>query len=145
MSSNREIIKIGQLEIKFLLEASDTNGQLTMFEFLVPNGAKVPLPHYHESFDEMIYGLEGTMSFTVDGKDIDIVKGQTCFIPRGIVHGFKNFNQLDAKALAVSTPGLIGPEYFRDVAQIVNAGGPPDIEKMKLVFKKHGLVPIMNS
>ncbi|MGS0747346.1 cupin domain-containing protein [Halpernia sp. GG3] len=144
MTNNKEIIKIGQLEIKFLLEASDTNGHLTMFEFLVPNGAKVPLPHYHESFDEVIYGLEGTMSFIIDGKAIDILPGQTYFIPRGIVHGFKNSNELDAKALAVSTPGLIGPEYFKEVAEIVNAGGPPDILKMKLVFKKHGLVPIMN-
>ena len=39
-----------------------------MFEFLVPVGAKVPLPHYHESFDETIYVLEGIMTFTVDGK-----------------------------------------------------------------------------
>ena len=93
MTNNKEIIKIGQIEIKFLLEASDTNGQLTMFEFLVPNGAKVPLPHYHEKFDEIIYGLEGVMSFSVDGRAIVIVPGQTCFIPRGIAHGFKNLNQ----------------------------------------------------
>ena len=67
-AKNKEIIRIGQLEIKFLLEATDTDGALTMFEFLVPVSAKVPLPHYHESFDETIYVLEGMMTFTVDGK-----------------------------------------------------------------------------
>ena len=144
MSNNKEIIKLGQIEVKFLLEASDTNGQATMFEFSVPHGIKVPMPHYHESFDEIVYGLEGIMTFTVDGKIIDLEVGQSLFIPKGIVHGFNNLNPQTAKALATITPGLLGPEYFKDVAEIVNAGGPPDIEKMKLVFKKHGLVPVMN-
>lgn len=144
MNNNKEIIKLGQIEVKFLLEASDTNGQVTMFEFSVPNGIKVPLPHYHENFDEIVYGLEGTMTFTVDKKVIDLEVGQSLFIPRGVVHGFNNLNSQTAKALATITPGLLGPEYFKDVAEIVNAGGPPDIEKMKLVFKKHGLVPVMN-
>jgi quercetin dioxygenase-like cupin family protein len=144
MNNDKEIIKIGQLEIKFLLEASDTDGQMTMFEFLVPVGAKVPLPHYHEHFDEVAYGLEGTMTFTVDGKTIELGQGQSLFIPRGVPHGFNNFGQQTAKALAVATPGLIGTAYFKDVAEIVNAGGPPDIEKMKVVLKKHGLVPIFN-
>ncbi len=141
---NKSLIKIGQLEINFLLESSQTSGQIAMFEFSVPVGAKVPLPHYHENFDETIYGIEGVMTFTIDGKTIDIQSGQTLFIPRGATHGFNNHGQLNAKALAVVNPGLIGPEYFIDLAEIVNAGGPPDIEKIKVVFKKYGLVPIVN-
>ena len=39
------------------------------------------------------------------------------------------------------TPALIGPEYFREMAAIVNAGGPPDLEKIKAVMTRHGLVP----
>ena len=139
----RETIKAGQVTIEFLLEASDTNGSTAMFEFTVPAGAKVPIPHYHEHFDETIYGLAGVMSFTVDGKPFDIAPGETCFIPRGAVHGFNNFKQEDAKALAVITPALIGPIFFKEVAEIVNAGGPPDIAKLKLVMAKHGLIPVM--
>ncbi len=107
-------------------------------------GAKVPLPHYHEYFDETVYGLEGVMTFTVDGKTIELEKGQSLFIPKGIVHGFNNLSQQNARALAVATPGLIGAEYFQELAVIINAGGPPDIEKIKAVFKKHGLVPVMS-
>ncbi|KAA9041231.1 cupin domain-containing protein [Ginsengibacter hankyongi] len=139
----RETIKAGQVTIEFLLEASDTNGSTAMFEFTVPAGAKVPIPHYHEHFDETIYGLAGDMTFIVDGKPIDIAPGETCFIPRGAVHGFNNFKQEDAKGLAVITPALIGPIFFKEVAEIVNAGGPPDIGKLKLVMAKHGLIPVM--
>jgi quercetin dioxygenase-like cupin family protein len=138
----RETIKAGQILIDFLLEAADTNGSAAMFEFTVPVGAKVPIPHYHELYDETIYGLEGTITFTVDGEAVDIQPGETCFIPRGAVHGFDNLKQVDAKALAVITPALLGSIFFKEVAEIVNAGGPPDIQKLKQVMTKHGLVPV---
>lgn len=139
----KETIKAGQIIIDFLLEASDTNGSAAVFEFTVPSGAKVPIPHYHEHFDETIYGLSGVLTFTVNGKAIDIAPGETCFIPRGAVHGFDNLKQADAKGLSVITPALLGPIFFKEVAEIVNAGGPPDLEKLGLVMTKHGLVPVM--
>jgi quercetin dioxygenase-like cupin family protein len=139
----KEMIKAGQITIEFLLEAADTNGSAAMFEFTVPAGAKVPLPHYHEHFDETIYGLSGVLSFTVDGKTKDIGPGETCFIPRGVEHGFDNLKQTDAKGLAVITPGLLGPIFFKEVAEILNGGGPPDPGKMGSVMAKHGLIPVI--
>lgn len=138
-----EMIRLGQIEVRFLLEAAGTGGSVAMFEFTVPAGAKVPLPHYHEQYDETIYGLEGVMTFTVEGKVVDIEPGESCFIPRGAVHGFNNLQQTDAKALAVVTPALIGPDYFQELAAIVNAGGPPDVQRLKQVMLKHGLVPVL--
>jgi quercetin dioxygenase-like cupin family protein len=138
-----EIIRIGQTTVQFLLEAADTNGSVAMFDFMVPVGAKVPLPHSHEHYDETIYGLEGMITFTVNGTSVDIAAGESYFIPRGVAHGFNNLKQVNAKALAVITPALIGPNFFKECAAIVNAGGPPDIEKLKLVMAKHGLVPVL--
>lgn len=138
-----ELIRIGQIEVRFLLDAADTAGSVAMFEFTVPVGAKVPLPHYHEQYDETIYGVRGVMTFTVEGKALDIGPGESCFIPRGAVHGFDNRKQTDAKGLAIVTPALLGPDFFEEMAAIVNAGGPPDVEKLKQVMLKHGLVPVM--
>ena len=133
---------MGQISVRFLLEAADSNGSVAMFEFMVPAGAKVPLAHYHKDYDETVYGLEGVMTFTVQGEQVDIGAGDSCFIPRGAVHGFNNLRQSDSKALAVVTPALLGPDYFRDIAAIVNAGGPPYLEKLKATMLKHGLVPV---
>lgn len=138
-----EIIRIGQIGIRFLLEAAETNGSVAMFEFTVPVGAKVPMPHSHKHYDETIYGVAGITTFTVEGKAVDIAPGESCFIPRGAVHGFNNLKHTGAKALAVVTPALIGPDFFKETALIVNAGGPPDIEKLKAVLAKHGLEPAM--
>jgi quercetin dioxygenase-like cupin family protein len=140
---NKETILVGQVGIHFLLEAADTNGSLAMFEFMVPVGARVPVPHYHKDYDETIYGLDGVITITVGGKAVDIGPGESCFIPRGAVHGFNNLKQVDARALAVVTPALIGPEFFKEMAAMVNAGGPPDLEKMKSVMAKHRLVAVM--
>ena len=138
-----EIIHVGQIGIRFLLESADTNGAVAMFEFTVPVGAKVPVPHYHKAYDETIYGIEGVITFTVEGKPVDIGPGETLFIPRGAVHGFNNLKQANVKALAVITPALLGPDFFREAAALLNAGGPPDVEKLKAVLLKHGLVPVM--
>ncbi|PQV59872.1 quercetin dioxygenase-like cupin family protein [Sediminibacterium magnilacihabitans] len=141
---NKQTIQLGQITIDFLLEAADTNGSMAMFEFTVPAGARVPVPHYHESYDEIIYGLEGIITFTVNGKAIDIGAGDTCFIPRGAVHGFNNLQQAHAECLTVITPGLLASAFFKEMAEIINAGGPPDIEKLKMVMAKHGLIAAKN-
>jgi quercetin dioxygenase-like cupin family protein len=138
-----EFIQVGPIGIHFLLEAADTNGALAMFEFTVPVAARMPLPHKHERYDETIYGVEGALSFTVEGKTMDIGPGESCFIPRGAVHGFNNLKQTDAKAVAVITPGLLGPDFFKEAAAVVNAGGPPDIKSLNAVMAKHGLVAVM--
>ena len=138
-----EFIQVGQIGIQFLLEGADTNGALAMFEFTVPVGAKMPLPHKHERYDETIYGVEGVVTFTVEGKIVELGPGESFFIPRGAVHGFNNLKQTNVKALAVITPALLGPNFFREAAAIVNASGPPDIKKLGAVMAKHGLTPVM--
>jgi hypothetical protein len=64
-------------------------------------------------------------------------------IPRGAVHHFDNTGDVDAKALAIITPGILGPDFFRQVADILDAaaGGPPDVEAIAEVMRRHGLTP----
>jgi quercetin dioxygenase-like cupin family protein len=136
-----QIIRVGQIEINFLLEAADTDDTLAMFEFSVPVGAKVPVAHSHAQYDETVYGVDGVITFTVEGKTVPIGPGESFFIRRGVVHGFDNLQSVNAKALAVVTPALLGPDFFKDMAAIINAGGPPDVAKMKETMLRHGLVP----
>ena len=139
----KETIRAGQITIDFLMEAADTNGSAAMFEFTIPPGAKGPIPHYHEHFDETIYGLAGTLTFTVDGKSMDLAPGETCFIPRGTIHGFNNLKQDEAKGLSIITPALLGPLFFKEVGEILNTGAPPDMGKLGMVMAKHGLVTVL--
>ena len=142
MTPPKEVIRIGQIEIRFLLDGDDTGGRQSMFEFLVPPGARVPAPHYHEQVDEVAYGLEGVLTFTVDGQVHQIAPGDRCFIPRGAVHHFVNAGAEPTRTLSVLTPATIGPAYFRDMAALFVPGGPPDPARMAEVMRRHGLIVV---
>ena len=143
MTSANDVIRVGQVEVRFRLQTEQTAGTLTMFEFVVPAGARVPVPHSHEAFDETIYGLDGVTTWVVDGRQARVAPGDVLFIPRGHVHHFANLDTQDARELSVITPGLLGPEYFRDIAEVLNVGGPPNVERIMDVMRRHGLRPVL--
>ena len=136
-----EVIRIGGLELRFLRSKEDTNGSLDMFEMTAQPNARMPVPHYHETWDETVYGLRGKTTWRIDGQDVGIGPGQTAFIKRGVVHGFRNDTQEPASCLCVLTPGVLGPAYFREMATLI-AGGSPDLAKMKETMLRYGLVPV---
>jgi quercetin dioxygenase-like cupin family protein len=138
-----EPIRIGGLTIQYLLEGQASGGSVAVFEVTVPAGAQVPAAHSHDAFEETIYGLAGVMTWTVEGRRNDIGPGELLCIPRGAVHRFDNSQSTEAKALAIISPGVLGPDYFREIAAIVDAagGGPPDLKAIAAVMRRHGLTP----
>ena len=139
-----ETIRLGPLAVRFLIAADQATGSVAVFELAVPGSQRLAAPaHSHDHFEETIYGIEGTLTWTVDGRPIDVGPGQALCIRRGAVHRFDNSSGLDAKALCVITPGAIGPQFFRESAEVINAaaGGPPDRAKMTEIMLRHGLTP----
>jgi quercetin dioxygenase-like cupin family protein len=136
------VIRIGALTIRFLLEAEISGGALTAFEFEVPSQARVMAAHSHDAYDETIYGVKGTLTWTVGGDEVQVGPGEVLFIPRGVVHKFENRGDDDATAYAVVTPGILGPGFFREIAAVVDAAaGPPDPAALGAVMRRHGLTP----
>jgi quercetin dioxygenase-like cupin family protein len=131
------------MTVRFLAEGNQTAGSLAVFEFDVPVGAKVAAAHSHDGYEETIYGLRGVLTWTLEGIPIEIGPGQVLFIPRGAAHHFANTSDVDASALVIVTPGILGPDYFRDVAAILDAAtaGPPDFAAIATVMRRHGLTP----
>ena len=143
LTSTSDEIRIGQMAIRFLLEGEASRGSVAVFEFDVPAGAKLPAAHSHDGYEETIYGLEGVLTWTLDGGQTEVGPGEVLCIPRGVVHRFDNDHADDAKALAIVTPGILGPDYFREIAAVVQAaaGGPPDLGALADVMRRHGLTP----
>jgi quercetin dioxygenase-like cupin family protein len=131
-------IRIGQIEIRYLVDGSAT-GQNGMFEMILPPGSNVPPPHSHPGSDELLYVVEGRLRHSVDGVERDLGPGESVFTRRGSVHGFSNPFAEPARTLTVLTPD-IGAQYFRDAAEVANAGGPPDRARLAEVMTRHGLV-----
>lgn len=138
----RNTVRIGALELNFHVDETLSASDMVAFEFVVPPAAKVPAAHYHVSVDELVYGLEGTITTTVDGVAHEIGPGQSRFIRRGCVHIHENRHPQTARALVVMTPGSIGRAYFEEIAAAIAGAGPPDIGKIKEIMLRYGLVPV---
>jgi quercetin dioxygenase-like cupin family protein len=141
-----ETIPLGGLAVRFLLTAEDSNRAVAVFELTVKGSQRLMAPaHSHLHYEETIYGLEGALVWTVDGREIEVGPGQIICIPRGAVHRFDNHREQDAKALCVITPAAIGPRYFKECAEAVAAagGGMPDVAKMMDIMQRHGLKPAL--
>jgi len=139
----KETITVGQLGVRFLVEAGDSNGSAAVFECYVPANSRMPAPHSHDAFEETIYGLEGVTTWTVDGETIEIGPGEAVCVPRGAIHRFENRGSMDAKFLAIATPGVFGPDYFHEIGEVLaaSAGGAPDLAAAAEVMRRHGLTP----
>lgn len=140
-STDTQTILVGRLAIRFVVDAEQSGGALTMFECRVPAGARVPAPHSHDRFEETIYGLDGVTTWTIHGDRVEIGPGDALCIPRGAIHGFDNRGDAGATFLAVATPGVFGPAYFREIGAVLAGGGPPDPAAIAGVMRRHGLTP----
>ncbi len=139
-----ETIRLGPLAVRFLITGELSSGSVAAFELIVPGAARLAAPaHSHDHYEETVYGIDGVLTWTVDGKAIDVEPGQALCIPRGAVHRFDNHGSQDVKALCLITPAAIGPQYFRESAEVINAaaGRPPDRAKMTEIMRRHGLTP----
>lgn len=139
-----EIINMGSIKLRFLQSKGETAGSIDMFEMTLAPDARMPVPHYHESWDEAIYGVTGTSTWLVDGKNIDVVPGESLFIQRGVTHGFANNGLSPSTCLCILTPGALGTQYFREMAALL-ATGTPDQAMLKETMLRYGLIPVAPS
>ena len=133
------VVKVGQLEIRYLIDGTVAGAGVGVFELTVPAGARVPPPHSHRDNEEVVYVLEGRLRYSVDDETRDLGPGERMYTPRGSVHAFSNPHESTAKALIILTPD-IGAQYFREIAEVANTPGGPSPARMLEVMTRYGLV-----
>jgi quercetin dioxygenase-like cupin family protein len=114
INPSEEVIRLGPLAVRFLITGEKSTGSIAAFELIVPGVQRLAAPaHSHDHYEETIYGIEGVLTWTVDGKQIDVGPGQALCIPRGAIHRFDN-NAMDAVSLPVG-PALHGSRLRNQV------------------------------
>jgi quercetin dioxygenase-like cupin family protein len=134
-----DLIRVGQLEIRYL-QGAGNGSRMGCFELRVPPGSNVPPAHSHAANEEVVYVLEGALRYRVGDETRDLHPGEVMGTPAGVVHAFSNPHATVARALIINTPD-IGVGYFREMASIINAGGPPDRAQLLETMQRFGLVP----
>ena len=136
------LIRVGEISITFLKTRHETHGVLDLFEMTIPPTDHMVLSHLHRDYDETVIGLNGVTTWTIDGTDHKLHRGEQLFIPRGAVHTYANRHKSTARVMFILTPGLIGPEYFQDLASVINVEGPSDLATIGSIMTRYGVVPV---
>jgi quercetin dioxygenase-like cupin family protein len=137
-----ETIRVGEMSVTFLKTRHETEGAFDLFELTIPPFARVPLPHIHRKYDETIFGLDGTMTWTLRDNSTEVSRGVTLAIPRGTPHFYANRTHTTARVLCLQTPGVLGPEYYLEIAFLYRKGHHPDLAGIGAVMSRYGIVPI---
>lgn len=109
---------------------NEPDGEVLSFLQVAPPGGGVPL-HIHHNEDEYIYLLEGSLRFQIDDDVFDVAEGDTVYMPRGKVHGFRVTGDKTARVLftLATKPesryvdmfnGLVGlaPTQFEEIVRV---------------------------
>jgi quercetin dioxygenase-like cupin family protein len=139
----KSIIFKGGIEVHFSEEGKDNHQARSVFNCIIPPRARTPMPHYHERFEESVKGVTGIATWVVNGETTELGPGDLLVIPRGATHYFANHTSKPVEFMCSITPGVLGAEYFEDVASVVNVDGLPDFDKLRAVMRNHGLVPMV--
>lgn len=139
-----ETIAVGALTVHFVVSGENSGGTVAMFELFVPCGGSLPVPaHSHDHYEETIYGVDGVLTWTVDGRQVDVGPGEALCIRRGAIHRFDNNGSKNVKTLCVITPAALRPDYFRECAAVMNGrtDGSPHYDQLSKIMRRHGLTP----
>jgi mannose-6-phosphate isomerase-like protein (cupin superfamily) len=99
-----------------------TAGRYGLFRWDMPAKAGGAGAHFHRTFSESFYVLDGNPSF-FDGESwTEGGPGFFLYVPRGGIHGFRNESPTPATFLILFSPGIAREGYFEALAEIGNTG-----------------------
>ena len=107
--------------IRFLLEGEQSGGSVAVFEFDFPARANVPVAHSHDAYEETLYGLEGVLTWTIDGDRRGGRPRRRALHPARRRPQVRKRRRIDATQPAIVSPGILSADYFREVAAAVEA------------------------
>jgi quercetin dioxygenase-like cupin family protein len=106
---------------RFVAPGTVTNGQYGLFEYDVkPRGG--PHPHFHRTFSEAFYILDGTVQLYDGAGWVDAVEGDFLYVPEGGIHAFRNDGDVMASMLILFAPGIQRERFFTEIAEIYASG-----------------------
>ncbi len=138
----RSIWLLGMLAT-FKAVSEETGGEYSLYELTVPPQLGA-LPHIHHRETEAFYVLDGDVEFFKGEHTVRAGAGEFVFVPRGVVHGFKNVGQKPARCLGIVTPGGLHEKLLAGLGEQAKAEtlppppeGPPDVERIVQVVREY--------
>lgn len=136
-----ETIRVGELSVTYLKTRHETGNALEIYEMTMPPTTSAPVPHIHRDYDEIVLGMNGITTWTMNSEVSELHPGGRILIPRGTPHFFANLHETTARIVVLQTPGVMGPEYFREISEHLSSDAP-DFAAIAEVMNRYGVTPI---
>jgi len=114
-----------------------THDAYSLFEYAIPPETNGPPPHVHTREDESLICLAGRLDVHLGGTDYVLEPGDYLFLPRDVVHTFKNSYADEARVISVVSPAGL-ERYYQALADL--PAGPKDITVLKSIMADFGIV-----
>jgi quercetin dioxygenase-like cupin family protein len=102
--------------------ATSTGGELLAFELALRPGGAVPIPHVHPIQTERFEVVAGLMRFRLGLRRRLAGPGDVVEVAPGVVHGFANAGDEEARVRVEVRPALAMEEMLAEVVAMARAG-----------------------
>ena len=125
-------IKPFGLDMNVLLTTEATGGATSVIVAWHKPGEGPP-DHVHFNQEEILFIIEGLYEVTVGDETAKADPGSIVFIPRNVVHRFRNIGSITGRMLGWSLPG--GQDHYLKAISELAAGGGFTSEKVMEISK----------
>ena len=122
-------------DFKLLFQGNQSHSNLTIFHALIHPQSGAPT-HYHQTFEELYYLLQGELQITVDAKSEKIQAGTLVYIPRNTAHSYFNATPTSVQLLMWACPSGI-ENFIADLSTALSQNGLLEIHSNPVLINEH--------
>ena len=117
--------------------AEQDGGDFSLMERTLPVGGRKPPPHRHVNCSEAYFVLDGSVSVTVEGRELIVQPEGFVLVPRGTAHTFGNAGESEARLLVIHAPAM--DPYFAGLHDLWNRDEPPTPDEERALMARFGM------
>lgn len=124
------------LGITMKTNGKSTHDAYSLFEYAIPPETSGPPPHIHTREDESFICLTGRLDVMLGGREFVLEQGDYLYLPRNVVHTFRNSYGEEARVISVVSPAGL-EAYYQALGEL--PPGPKDISVIQPIMAEFGI------
>jgi mannose-6-phosphate isomerase-like protein (cupin superfamily) len=138
MLSSRDGTQIPAIGLGITMKTNgkSTHDAYSLFEYAVPPETNGPPAHIHTREDESFICLAGRLDVSLGGAEFTLSHGDYLFLPRRVVHTFRNPYDEEARVVSVVSPAGL-EAYYQALGEL--PPGPKDVSVLKPIMEEFGI------